>query len=103
MKIARVLGNVVSTIKTPSHTSQKLMVVEPIDIDGKSFGDSFIAIDAAQAGIGDIVIIIEEGGSARDILKKPDAAVDAIIVGIVDYLESMHLTEVSSVGHGTFN
>jgi ethanolamine utilization protein EutN len=88
MKIARVIGNVVSSIKTPSHNGLKFMVVEPIDIDGKSIGDSFMAVDAAQAGIGDIVLILEEGGSARDILKKPDAAVDAIIVGIVDYLES---------------
>lgn len=84
MKVARVIGNVVSTIKTPSHRSQKLMVVEPIDIDGLVIGDSFIAVDAAQAGIGDIVLIIEEGGSAREILNKEDAAVDAIIAGIVD-------------------
>lgn len=88
MKIARVIGNVVSSIKTPSHSGLKFMVVEPIDMHGNSIGDSFMAVDAAQAGIGDIVLIIEEGGSARDILNKPDAAVDAIIVGIVDYLES---------------
>ncbi len=84
MKIARVIGNIVSTIKTQSHRSQKLMVVEPIDTDGMVIGDSFIAIDAAQAGIGDIVLIIEEGGSAREILNKKDAAVDAIIAGIID-------------------
>lgn len=87
MKIARVIGNVVSTIKTESHKGQKLMVVEPIDTDGNSMGDSFIAVDAVQAGIGDIVFIIEEGGSAREILKKSDAAVDAVIAGIVDYLK----------------
>jgi ethanolamine utilization protein EutN len=87
MKIARVIGNVVSTIKTASHTGQKLMVVEPINMSGESIGDSFIAVDAAQAGIGDIVFIIEEGGSAREIMGKPDAAVDAVIAGIVDYLK----------------
>jgi microcompartment protein CcmK/EutM len=87
MKLAKVIGNVVSSIKTPSHNGLKFMVVEPIDMNGKAIGDSFMAVDAAQAGIGDIVLILEEGGSARDILKKPDAAVDAIIVGIVDYLE----------------
>ncbi|HLO11431.1 MAG TPA: EutN/CcmL family microcompartment protein [Pseudoneobacillus sp.] len=87
MKLAKVIGNVVSSIKTPSHNGLKFMVVEPIDMNGNSIGDSFMAVDGAQAGIGDIVLIIEEGGSARDILKKPDAAVDAIIVGIVDYLE----------------
>jgi microcompartment protein CcmK/EutM len=86
MKIARVIGNVVSTIKTSSHKSQKLMVVEPVDMNGETIGDSFIAVDAAQAGIGDIVLIIEEGGSAREILKKSDAAVDAVIAGIIDDL-----------------
>ncbi len=86
MKIARVIGNIVSSIKTPSHKGQKLMVVEPIDMDGLVIGDSFIAVDAAQAGIGDIVFIIEEGGSAREILNKSDAAVDAVIAGIVDNL-----------------
>ncbi|GAA0337052.1 EutN/CcmL family microcompartment protein [Bacillus carboniphilus] len=88
MKIARVIGNLVSTIKTPSHNQQKLMIVEPIDTKGKVIGDSFIAVDSAQAGIGDIVLVLEEGGSARDILKKPDGAIDAIIVGIVDYLDT---------------
>lgn len=88
MKIARVIGNIVSTVKTPSHMNQKLMVAEPIDSEGKSIGDSFVAVDAAQAGIGDIVLILEEGGSARDIMNNPEGAVDAIIVGIVDYLET---------------
>lgn len=64
------------------------MVVEPIDTKGKVIGDSFIAVDSAQAGIGDIVLVLEEGGSVRDILNKPDGAIDAIIVGIVDYLDT---------------
>lgn len=88
MKVVRVKGNIVSTIKTPSHKNQKLMVVEPIGVNGEVIGDSFIAVDAAQAGIGDIALVLEEGGSAREIMGKSDAAVDAIIVGIVDNLET---------------
>ncbi|UCZ52760.1 EutN/CcmL family microcompartment protein [Bacillus shivajii] len=87
MKLAKVIGNVVATVKTHSHQGEKLMVVEPIDDQGKRIGDSFIAVDGAQAGVGDIVLIIEEGGSARTIMGNPEGAVDAIIVGIVDYLE----------------
>lgn len=87
MKLARIIGNLVSTVKTPSHKNKKLMVVEPIDQSGNAIGDSFIAIDAAQAGIGDIVLIVEEGGSAREVLKQPDGAVDAVIVGVVDYIK----------------
>ncbi|MBU9711970.1 EutN/CcmL family microcompartment protein [Evansella tamaricis] len=84
MKLAKVIGNVVATVKTPSHQNTKLMVVEPVDGDGKSIGDSFIAVDGAQAGIGDVVLIVEEGGSARQIMGNPEGAVDSIIVGIVD-------------------
>jgi ethanolamine utilization protein EutN len=87
MKLAKVIGNVVSTIKTQSHQASKLMVVQPVDMDGNEVGDSFIAIDGSHAGIGDIVLIIEEGGSCRQVLKKPEAAVDAVIAGIVDKLD----------------
>jgi microcompartment protein CcmK/EutM len=86
MKLARVVGNVVSTIKTPSHQRKKLMVVIPVDASGKEIGDPMIAIDRYQAGIGDYVLIIEEGGSARDILEDPKGAFDAVVAGIVDRL-----------------
>jgi len=87
MKLARVIGNVVAPVKTASHQGCKLMVVETINTRGEGTGDSFIAVDGAQAGIGDIVLIVEEGGSAREVLKKPQGAVDAVIVGIVDQIE----------------
>ncbi|MDP4084103.1 MAG: EutN/CcmL family microcompartment protein [Bacillota bacterium] len=78
------IGNVVSTIKTTSHQNKKLMVVISIDSSGKEIGDAMIAIDHFQAGIGDIVLILEEGGSARDIIGDPKGAFDAVIAGIVD-------------------
>jgi microcompartment protein CcmK/EutM len=84
MKLAKVVGNIVSTVKTPSHQNKKLMVVIPIDPSGKECGDAMIAIDRFHAGIGDYVLIIEEGGSARDILEDPNGAIDAVIAGIVD-------------------
>lgn len=87
MKLAQVIGNVVSTVKTDSHQHLKLMVVKPVDHKGKSVGDSFIAVDHAQAGIGDFVLILEEGGSNRQLLENPEGAVDALIVGIVDKID----------------
>ncbi|MED3564279.1 hypothetical protein BIV60_18285 [Bacillus sp. MUM 116] len=86
MKLAKVIGNVVSTIKTPSHQNKKLMVVIPVDAYGKECGDAMIAIDHFQAGVGDYVLVIEEGGSAREILGDPKGAFDAVIAGIVDRL-----------------
>lgn len=87
MKLAKVIGHVVSTVKTESHQKLKLMVVRSVGIDGKTQADSFIAIDHAQSGIGDFVLIMEEGGSARQLLGNPEGAVDAIIVGVVDKIE----------------
>ncbi|WP_096156251.1 MULTISPECIES: EutN/CcmL family microcompartment protein [Bacillus] len=86
MKLAKVVGNVVSTIKTPSHQNKKLMVVVPVDTDGNKCGDALIAFDRFHAGIGDYVLVLEEGGAARDILEDPDGSFDAVIAGIVDRL-----------------
>jgi microcompartment protein CcmK/EutM len=87
MKLAKVVGNVVSTIKTSSHQHKKLMVVVPVDASGKKCGDALIAFDRFHAGIDDYVLILEEGGSARDILEDPKGSFDAVIAGIVDRLD----------------
>ncbi|MHA2328741.1 MAG: EutN/CcmL family microcompartment protein, partial [Candidatus Hodarchaeales archaeon] len=60
--------------------------VRPIDLTGNYIGDSMIALDTAQAGIGDCVLVIQEGNSIRSIMKDDNGAVDALIVGIVDFI-----------------
>ncbi len=87
MKLAKVIGNIVSTIKTHSHQNKKIMVVVPVDVKGKEIGDPIIAFDRFHAGMGDYVLLLEEGGSARDILEDPKGSFDAVIAGIVDRLE----------------
>ena len=67
MIIAKVIGNVVSTIKEKGYESKKIMIVQPVNPDGISKGKSFLAIDAVQAGVGDTVLVLEEGNSARQI------------------------------------
>jgi microcompartment protein CcmK/EutM len=84
MKLAKVVGNVVSTVKTESHHRCKLMVVLPVDTEGNPVGDSVIAVDGVNAGIGETVLIVEEGGSAREVMHNPQGAYDTVIVGIVD-------------------
>jgi microcompartment protein CcmK/EutM len=86
MKLAKVVGNVVSTIKTPSHQNKKLMIVIPVDASGNECGDAMIAFDRFSAGPGDYVLVLEEGGAARDILGDPNGSFDAVIAGIVDRL-----------------
>ncbi|UCG01597.1 MAG: EutN/CcmL family microcompartment protein [Candidatus Heimdallarchaeota archaeon] len=88
MILARVIGTLVATIKTESHENYKILVVRPVDLNGKFSGDSFIALDTAQAGIGDCVLIIQEGNSIRGIMKDDKGAVDALVVGIVDFIKT---------------
>lgn len=85
MNLGRVIGNVVSTIKVEAYQSGKILVVQPIDPEGKVCGRSILAIDAVQAGIGDIVLTLEEGTSARAILQEPESmTVKHVVAAIVD-------------------
>jgi microcompartment protein CcmK/EutM len=85
MILAKVIGNVVSTIMMYGYESKKIMIVQPIDPKGKYAGKSFLAVDAVQAGIGDRVLVLEEGGSARTIIGESDSlTVKSVIAGIVD-------------------
>ncbi|OFX37169.1 MAG: hypothetical protein A2X08_06205 [Bacteroidetes bacterium GWA2_32_17] len=85
MILAKVIGNIVSTIKAKGYESKKIMVVQPIDFLRNNNGTSFLAIDAVQAGVGDTVLVLEEGNSAREIINEPDTfTIRTVIAGIVD-------------------
>ncbi|GHU63163.1 hypothetical protein AGMMS49983_06020 [Clostridia bacterium] len=84
MKLARVVGNVVSTIKDPGYYSYKLMIVEFLDEKGYPIGARQIAFDGAQAGIGDIVLVSIDGGAANLILDETIIA-DFTICGVIDH------------------
>ncbi|HRS53365.1 MAG TPA: EutN/CcmL family microcompartment protein [Bacteroidales bacterium] len=85
MIIGKVIGNVVGTIKAPGYESKKILVIQPIDIEGNNKGKAILAIDAVQAGIGDIVLVLEEGNSARDIINEPESlTVKTVVAGIID-------------------
>ena len=87
MILAKVIGNVVSSVTATGYPSRKIMVVQPVHPDGSFKGKSFLAIDTVQAGIGDTVLILEEGGSARIILDEPETfTIKAVIAGIVDHI-----------------
>ena len=91
MKLARVVGNVTATVHHPSYDAQTLLLCEPIDAAGRRTGEVFIAVDRAQAGVGDTVLVNAEGGGARQMfgLKPTDKlAIQDVIVGVVDHVES---------------
>lgn len=88
MRYCRVLGNVVSTVKHPAYAGRTLLLVQPLDEHGQDAGASFIAVDQAQAGPGDRVIVMSEGNGVRSILKIGDQVpIRSLVVGIVDALD----------------
>jgi microcompartment protein CcmK/EutM len=87
VKLCRVKGNIVATVKHPAFHAQKLMIVQPVDEARRDVGDSFIAVDRAQAGEGDLVLVLQEGNGARQILQIPNAPIRSVIVGIVDAVD----------------
>ncbi|HET6446052.1 MAG TPA: EutN/CcmL family microcompartment protein [candidate division Zixibacteria bacterium] len=87
MYFGRVVGTVVSTIKDETLFGYKMLVVDRLGLDGKPDGHYDIALDVAQAGVGDKVIVIDEGTGARQIMRRDVAPVRAVIVGIVDDIE----------------
>lgn len=87
MLLAKVVGNVVSTIKPQSHHGKKLMMIELIGLDGKPYGARQIAIDAANAGLGDTVLVNVDGGAALMILEDKTAIADMTICGVVDHFD----------------
>lgn len=90
MIIGKVVGTIVTTVSHPHYKNRRLLVVQPLTLDGEESApeDDFIALDNTQAGIGDTVLVNREGNGARQALQNPDAAVISVIVGIVD---SVHI------------
>ena len=84
MYIGKVIGTVVATIKISHLAAHKLLLVDQLDLQGQETGDYDIAVDVAQAGPGDTVLVIDEGNGARQVLGLDPGAVRAVIVGIVD-------------------
>ncbi len=84
MVIARVIGELVATRKHPSHEGLKLLLVQPLDLDGSERGDAVVAVDAVQAGIGDRVLLTTEGYSAFSSVGRLMTPIEAAVIGIVD-------------------
>jgi ethanolamine utilization protein EutN len=88
MFIARVRGNVVTSHKVPKMAAKKLLIIEPLQVDekGKDFkftGRCFVAVDAIDAGVDDLVLVTQ-GSSARMTYFTSDAPVDCVVIGIID-------------------
>jgi len=87
MILGKVIGNVVSTIKLPVYQGYKILIVQPLNDKEEPKGESVLALDTVQAGVGDTVLVIDEGNSSRLIMNDSTAPVRTMIVGIVDAIK----------------
>ena len=86
MLIARVVGDVVSTIKDDKIVGRKLLIVREVSVENEIVGKPIVAVDTVDAGIGDVVLIAQ-GSSARQTSVTKDTPTDTVIMAIVDSLE----------------
>lgn len=86
MILGKVFGTVHSTINHPFYDNKRLLLVEKLKTDGTSTGKYLIAIDSVDAGAGEVVLIVDEGNSARQIVEDNTAPLRSVIVGIVDQI-----------------
>ena len=87
MILGTVRGNIVSTINHPFYNGKKMLIVEKEDFAGKP-GGYLIAVDGGVgAGVGERVLVIDEGNSARQVVKNDKAPLRSIIIGIVDRVD----------------
>jgi microcompartment protein CcmK/EutM len=83
VKIARVAGTVVSPISHPFFEGQRLLLCDLLDAEGTPDG-YLIAVDVVDAGVGERVLICDEGSSARQIFAVDTGPIRSVVVGIVD-------------------
>ncbi len=87
MQIARVVGTVIATQKHRTFEGAKLLLVQPISLDGTPRGTPLLAVDSVGAGIHEKVLIVLEGRAAGEALGRQAAPVDAAVIGIVDSVD----------------
>lgn len=90
MQLARVRGTLVSTLKHPAVAGRRMLLVEPCDPARRPTGKLTMALDTVDAGVGDWVLVLDEGSSASQVLENPRGPVRTLVVGIVD---EVHLAE----------
>jgi microcompartment protein CcmK/EutM len=82
--LAKVLGEMTATINHDFYKGRKLLILDKLDVLNRTTGEQMVAIDSVEAGVGDTVLVLDEGTGARQIVGSTDAPLRSMIVGIVD-------------------
>ena len=84
MILARVAGNLVSTIHHRDMNGRTILICDKLDSQGEPTGGYVIAIDTVGAGAGEMVLVLDEGNGARQVLGGENLPVRSVVVGVVD-------------------
>jgi len=88
LHLAKIKGNIVSTQKNLHLKGHKLLIAQKIGLDGEFIGkNDFIAIDLVNSGIGDTVLVVQEGAAVKQILGHRKAPVHTMVVAVVDKID----------------
>ncbi|TWT63943.1 EutN/CcmL family microcompartment protein [Rubinisphaera italica] len=84
MQLATVHGNATATVKYPAMTGWRMLVVQPLMVDGSPDGFPLLAIDNLGAGVGDTVMLTTDGAAVKEMMKSEASPVRYAIIGIQD-------------------
>ncbi len=84
MKLGRIVGNAVATLKHEAYQSKALLLVEPVNPNGESIGPATVAVDYVGAGIGEYVLLGGAPGQAKDVFSLEIAPIKEMVMGIID-------------------
>jgi ethanolamine utilization protein EutN len=87
MILSKVTGSVHATIKDAPLEAQRILITQAIDLNGVPFGRPLLALDRVDAGVGDVVLVNKEGGSARILFGNEETPIQAVIIAVVDDIE----------------
>ena len=87
MYIARVVGDVIATHRHANLGGHKLLLVRRLGVDGQEEGSDVIALDVIGVGVGERVLVVQEGNAARTLFRSEKIPAQAVIAGVVDSIE----------------
>ncbi len=84
MQLAKVVGRATATVKHETLTGWRLLLVQPLDAQGKADGDPQLAIDSLGSRRNDTVMLTTDGAAVRDLVKKDNTPIRWAVIGIPD-------------------
>ena len=90
MFVGQVAGEIVSTINHPAYDNRRLLVIDRLNLAGSATGGYLIAVATVDAGVGQKVLVVDEGTGARQILGDAEAPIRSVVVGVVDAVNLSH-------------